>query len=133
MKYELSPAGKERIRRIAERNALPLPVALEALLALADLGEWKLEAGTEQPIDPKLEERRQIMLASLPISTRLANALCALDYTSSFGSGKGREATVAELASIPLDEYLRARNLGSKSLKEWSDCLVKFGYPALYA
>jgi DNA-directed RNA polymerase alpha subunit len=131
MEYKLTPAGLERLTRIADRNALSVFTTIEALLLLADIGEWRLEAGTEQPTDPSLEARRNIPLAALTISSRLANALAALDYTSTYGAAKGREATVAELAAIPLAELMRARNLGKKSLKEWSDCLVKFGYPSL--
>lgn len=131
MEYHLSQAGKDRLARIANRNALPLFAALESLLLFADLGEWRLEDGLKVPGEPTLEERRQIPLASLTISTRLSNALCALDYTSPHGSGKGHRATVADLAALPFSEYLRARNLGKKSLQEWNECLVKFGYPPL--
>lgn len=131
MQYELSPAGKERIARIAERNELPLPAALEALLLLADLGKWTLEDGLAQPGDPSLEARRQTPLASLTLSARLINALALADHVSPHGSGQGHLATVEALAAIPFVELLKARGLGKKSLKEWSDCLVKFGYPPL--
>jgi len=131
MQYELSPAGKERIARIAERNELPLPAALEALLLLADLGKWTLEDGLAQPCGPALEARRQTPLASLTISARLKNALAFNDHVSPYGTKQGHMATVEALAALPLAELLKTRGMGKKSLKEWSDCLVKFGYPPL--
>lgn len=130
MHYELSPADKERIARIAERNALPLPVALEALLLLADVGEWKLEDGLSQPDGP-VEPEPPLMLISTTLSTRTQNALASADHLSEAGSKQGIHATIDDLAKIPLHELMRTRGFGRKSLKEWSDYLVRKGYPPL--